>query len=161
MPCKERVRTRRDRCSLYRPCTASFDRNFESWADLISSLGSHAALRDLVAGFRAARDLFGRVAAVDFFRTVAARSFLRGAAAVFLALAWAATGAGNSSVGCFAVRWWPCCSGWMRAASAAIRSSASSRCRRSSSRYSGIVLVVMASVWQNYPRPSCLILVTP
>src|ERR1019366_251363 len=56
---------------------------------------------------------------VAVFRTV--RGFFRAAAAVFLALPAALTGDSGSSLGCFAVRWWPWCSGWMRAASASIR----------------------------------------
>ena len=53
------------------------------------SLGSHATLRAFVAVFRAVR------------------GFFRAAAAVFLALGAALTEDGNSSLGCFAVRWWP------------------------------------------------------
>ena len=105
-------------------------------------LGTHAILRGFVAVFLAAR---------GFFRAVAAFIF---------SLAAAPTGDGNSSLGCFAVRWWPWRSGWIRAASSANRSSVSLRFRRSSSRYSGIVLVVMTQVWQNYLRPSCPILAT-
>lgn len=106
------------------------------------SLGSHAILRGFVAVF---------LAASDFFRDFTA---------VFFPLAAVLTGDGNSTLGCFAVRWWPWCSGRMRAASSVIRSSFSLRFRRSSSRYVGIVLVVMIPVWQNYLRPSCPILVT-
>lgn len=60
---------------------------------------THAALRLFFAVFRAVR------------------GFSRAAAAGFLALGTALTTDGNSSLGCFAVRWWPCCRGWMRAAS--------------------------------------------
>ena len=49
---------------------------------------------------------------------------------------------------------------WMRSASSSVRSWVSSRLRRSSSRYSGIVFVAMAAVWQNRPRPSCPIVTT-
>src|ERR1019366_6464940 len=94
------------------------------------------------------------------FLVLAATGFLALVAAGFLALATASTGAGNSGCGGFGVRWWPWCSGWMRAASSSVRSSVSARFRRSSSRYSGIVLVVMAVVWQNCPRPRCPILAT-
>jgi hypothetical protein len=94
------------------------------------------------------------------FLALATADFLVLAATGFLALATASTGAGNSGCGGFGVRWWPWCSGWMRAASSSVRSSVSARFRRSSSRYSGIVLVAMAIVWQNYPRPSCPILPT-
>src|ERR1019366_3993691 len=52
----------------------------------------HAILRAFVAVFRTARGFFGA------------------AAAVFLALPAALTGASSSSLGCFAVRWWPWCS---------------------------------------------------
>src|ERR1035441_2710368 len=100
------------------------------------------------------------VLAATGFLVLAATGFLVLAAAGFLALATASTGAGNSGCGGFGVRWWPCCSGWMRAASSSVRSSVYARFRRSSSRYSGIVLVVMAVVWQNYPRPRCPILAT-
>ena len=65
---------------------------------------SHAALRGFVAIFRAVR------------------GFFRDAATVFLALGAALTEDGNSSLGCFAVRWWPWRSGWMRAASSSVRS---------------------------------------
>jgi hypothetical protein len=64
----------------------------------------HAILRAFVAVFRAAR------------------GFFRAAAAVFLALAAVSAGDRNSILGCFLVRWWPWCSGWMRAASSSIRS---------------------------------------
>jgi hypothetical protein len=97
---------------------------------------SHAALRAFVAIFRAVR------------------GFFRACAKVFLALGAALTTDGNASLGCLAVRW------WMRAASSSILCRASLPFWRSSSRYSGIVFVVMARVWQNYPRPSCPILVT-
>ena len=50
---------------------------------------SHAALRVFVAVFRPVR------------------GFFRDAAAVFLALGAALAGDSNSSLGCFAVRWWP------------------------------------------------------
>ena len=106
------------------------------------SLGSHAILRGFVAVF------------------LAARGFFRAVAPFISPLAAAPTGDGNSSLGCFAVRWWPWCSGWMRAASSANCSSVSLRFRRSSSRYIGIVSVVMAQVWQNYLCPSCPILAT-
>jgi hypothetical protein len=62
----------------------------------------HAALRAVVAVFRMSR---------GFFRACAA-----------VALGEALTTDCNSSLGCFAVRWWPWFSGWMRAASASIRS---------------------------------------
>lgn len=65
-------------------------------------IGSHAILRAFIAVFRTMRGFFGA------------------AAAVFFALA-ATTGDGNSSLGCFAVRWWPWCSSCMRAASSCIR----------------------------------------
>ncbi len=100
------------------------------------------------------------VLAAAGFLALATAGFLALATAGFLALATASTGAGNSGFGGFGVRWWPWRSGWMRAASSSVRSSVSARFRRSSSRYSGIVLVVMAVVWQNYPRPSCPILAT-
>jgi hypothetical protein len=106
------------------------------------SLGCHAIFRRFVAVF------------------LAVRGFFRAVAAVIFPLATAPTGDGNSRLGCFAVRWWPWCTGWMRAASSAIRSSVSLRFRRSSSRYIGIVLVVMVPVWQNYLRPSWPILAT-
>jgi hypothetical protein len=106
------------------------------------SLGCHAIFRRFVAVF------------------LAVRGFFRAVAAVIFPLAAAPTGDGNSRLGCFAVRWWPWCTGWMRAASSAIRSSVSLRFRRSSSRYIGIVLVVMVPVWQNYLRPSWPILAT-
>jgi len=102
---------------------------------------SHATLRAFVTVFRATR---------GFFR----------AAVVFLFLGVASIGGVNSSSGCFAVRWWPWRSGWMRAASASIRSSSSLLFVRSSSRYAGIVLVVMARVWQNKRPPICPILAT-
>src|ERR1019366_1595756 len=58
--------------------------------------------------------LFGRNRAIGrafvaVFR--AARGFFRAAAAVFLALPAALTGDSGSSLGCFAARWWPWCSG--------------------------------------------------
>ena len=62
-----------------------------------AALGGHATLRVLVAVFRRARGFF-------------------------LALAAATTRSGNSTLGCFAVRWCPWCIGWMRAASSSIRS---------------------------------------
>ena len=96
------------------------------------NLETHANLRGFVAVFLAARGFFLAVAAFIF------------------PLAAAPTGDGNPSLGCFAVRWWPWCSGWMRAASSANRSSVPLRFRRSSSRYIEIVLVVMAQVWQNH-----------
>jgi hypothetical protein len=65
---------------------------------------SHATLRGFVVVFRAVR------------------GFFREAAAVFLALGAALTEDGNSSLGCFAVRWWPWRSGWMRTASSSARS---------------------------------------
>ena len=65
-------------------------------------IGSHAVLRAFIV-----------------FRTM--RGFFGAAAAVFFALAGATTGDGNSSLGCFAVRWWPWCSSCMRAASSCIR----------------------------------------
>jgi hypothetical protein len=64
----------------------------------------HATLRAFVAVFRAMR------------------GFLRDATAVFLALGAALTEDGNSILSCFAVRWWPWFSGWMRAASSSARS---------------------------------------
>jgi len=64
----------------------------------------HDALRAFVAIFRAAR------------------GFLRACTAVFLTLGAVLTTDGDSSLGCFAVRWWPWFSGWIRAASASIRS---------------------------------------
>jgi hypothetical protein len=102
---------------------------------------------------------FLALVATGFLALVTA-DFLALVTADFLALAMASTGAGNSGCGGFGVRWWPWCSGWMRAASSSVRNSVSARFRRSSSRYSGIVLVVMAVVWQNYPRPGCPILAT-
>src|ERR1035437_130180 len=107
-------------------------------------------LRTFVPVFRAARDFLRAVAtgflvlvatgflalAAAGFLVLAAAGFLVLAATGFLALATASTGAGNSGCGGFGVRWWPCCSGWMRAASSSVRSSVSARFRRSSSRYS-------------------------
>jgi hypothetical protein len=126
----------------------------------------HAIRRAFVPVFRAARD-FPRASAAGFlvlaaagFLVLAAAGFLVLATMVFLALPTASTGAGNSGLGGFGVRWWPWCSDSMRAASSSVRSSVSARFRRSSSRYSGIVLVAMAIVWQNYSRPSCPILPT-
>jgi hypothetical protein len=51
--------------------------------------GAHAALRAFITVFRAVR------------------GFLRAAAVGFLALGTDLTPDGNSSLGCFAVRWWP------------------------------------------------------
>jgi hypothetical protein len=62
------------------------------------------------------------VLAATGFLVLAATGFLALAAAGFLALATASTGAGNSGCGGFGVRWWPWCSGWMRAASSSVRS---------------------------------------
>src|SRR5664280_3896569 len=144
--------------------------------------GCHAIRRAFVPVFRAALG-FLRASAAGFlvllaagflvlvaasflalatagFLALATVGFLALVTAGFLALATASTGAGNSGWGGFGVRWWPWCSGWMRAASSSVRSSVSARFRRSSSRYSGIVLVVIAVVWQNYPRPSCPLLAT-
>src|SRR5664280_2098443 len=56
------------------------------------------------------------------FLVLAAPGFLVLATVVLLALATASTGAGNSGWGGFGVRWWPWCSGWMRAASSSVRS---------------------------------------
>ena len=78
----------------------------------------------------------------------------------FFALTATSTGTGDSSSGDFRVRWCPRCSDWMRAASFSVRNVVSSRLRRSSARYSGIVFVVMAAVCQNCPRPSCPIVTT-
>jgi hypothetical protein len=93
-------------------------------------------LRTFVPVFRAARG-FLRAAAAGFlvlvaagflalaaagFLALAATGFLALVAAGFLALATASTGAGNSGCGGFGVRWWPWCSGWMRAASSSVRS---------------------------------------
>jgi hypothetical protein len=69
-----------------------------------SIVGGHAILRAFFPVFRAAR------------------GFFRPAATFFLVLPAALTGDANSSWGCFAARWWPCCSGWMRAASSSVRS---------------------------------------
>src|ERR1700677_27509 len=82
-------------------------------------------------------------AALGFLRASGA-GFIVFATWVFLASPTTSTRAGNSSVGGFGVRWWPWCSDWMWAASSSVRSSVSARFRRSSSRYSGIVLVAMA-----------------
>ena len=71
---------------------------------MFCAAGSHAAWRAFVAVFRAVR------------------GFFRAAATGFLALGTALTTDGNSSLGCFAVRWWPWFRGWMRAASFSIRS---------------------------------------
>jgi len=79
-------------------------RRLELLTSTVSRPLSHATLRAFVAVFRAVR------------------GFFRDAAAGFLALGAALTEDGESSLGCFAVRWWPWCSGWMRAASSAIRS---------------------------------------
>ena len=62
------------------------------------------------------------VLAAAGFLVLAAAGFLVLAATGFLALATASTGAGNSGCGGFGVRWWPWCSGWMRAASSSVRS---------------------------------------
>ena len=93
-------------------------------------------LRTFVPVFRAARG-FLRAAATGFlalaatgflalaatgFLALATADFLVLAATGFLALATASTGAGNSGCGGFGVRWWPWCSGWMRAASSSVRS---------------------------------------
>jgi hypothetical protein len=85
-------------------------------------------LRTFVPVFRAARD-FLRAAAAGFlvlaatgFLALVAAGFLVLATTGFLALATASTGAGNSGCGGFGVRWWPWCSGWMRAASSSVRS---------------------------------------
>jgi hypothetical protein len=83
----------------------------------------------------------------DFFGTVAA---------VFLALGTALTADGNSSLGCFAVRWWPWFRGWMRAVSSSICRWASRSFWRSSSRYSGIVFVVIARASQTIPVQAVL-----
>ena len=56
------------------------------------------------------------------FLVLAAPGFLVLATVDLLALATASTGAGNSSLGGFGVRWWPWCIGWMRAASSSVRS---------------------------------------
>ena len=56
------------------------------------------------------------------FLVLAAPGFLVLATVVLLALATASTGAANSGWGGFGVRWWPWCSGWMRAASSSVRS---------------------------------------
>src|SRR5664280_2037064 len=56
------------------------------------------------------------------FLVLAAPGFLVLATVVLLALATASTGAANSVWGGFGVRWWPWCSGWMRAASSSVRS---------------------------------------
>jgi hypothetical protein len=68
-----------------------------------------------------ATTLFLVLAAAGFVALVAA-GFLALATANFLALATASTGAGNSGFGGFGVRWWPWCSGWIRAASSSVRS---------------------------------------
>jgi hypothetical protein len=65
---------------------------------------SHATSRAFIALFRAVR------------------GFFRNAAAGFRALGVALTEDGDSSLGCFAVRWWPWFRGWMRAVSFSIRS---------------------------------------
>jgi hypothetical protein len=65
---------------------------------------SHATLRGFVAVFRAAR------------------GFFRNATTGFFALGAALTEDGESSLGCFAVRWWPWFRGWIRADSSSIRS---------------------------------------
>jgi hypothetical protein len=108
------------------------------------SLGSHAALRAFVAGFRAARGFGFDFVFICILAAAAVLIVLVFLALVFLALTAALTGDCTSSLGCFAVRWWPWCSGWMRAASSSIRSWSSSCFWRSSTRYSGIVFVVMA-----------------
>jgi hypothetical protein len=80
--------------------------------------------------------------------------------AVFLALGAALVEDDNSGWGCFAVRWWTCFRSWVRAVSSSIRSSESLSFWRSSSRYAGMVFVVIIRVWQNCPYASCAILVT-
>jgi hypothetical protein len=75
---------------------------------------------------------------VTVFRV--ARGFFRVAVAVFLFLGVASIRDGNSSSGCFVVRWWPWRNGWMRAASASVRNRSPFLFWRSSSRYAGIVL---------------------
>jgi hypothetical protein len=67
--------------------------------------------------------IFGQAtlrALIAVFRPVG--SFFRDAATVFLALGPALAEDGNSSLGCFEVRWCPWFSGWMRAASSSVRS---------------------------------------
>ena len=63
---------------------------------------SQATLRGFVAVFRPAR------------------CFFRNATTVFFVLGAALTEDGKSSLGCFAVRWWPWFRGWMRADSSSI-----------------------------------------
>src|SRR5664280_1971473 len=98
--------------------------------------GCHAIRRAFVPVFRAALG-FLRASAAGFLVLVAAgflalatagflafakAGFLVLATVVLLALATASTGAANSGWGGFGVRWWPWCSGWMRAASSSVRS---------------------------------------
>src|SRR5664280_885469 len=106
--------------------------------------GCHAIRRAFVPVFRAALG-FLRASAAGFlvllaagflvlvaasflalatagFLALATVGFLALVTAGFLALATASTGAGNSGWGGFGVRWWPWCSGWMRAASSSVRS---------------------------------------
>src|ERR1035437_6610700 len=71
--------------------------------------GCHAIRRAFVPVFRAALG-FLRASAAGFLVLVAA-GFLVLATVVLLALATASTGAGNSSLGGFRVRWWAWCWG--------------------------------------------------
>jgi hypothetical protein len=115
------------------------------------ALAAFAPVFRAALGFRRASAAGFLVLVAPGFIALATAGFVVFATWVFLALAMASTGAGNSGLGGFGVRWWPWCSDWMCAASSSVRSSVSARFRRSSSRYSGIVLVAMAIVWQNYP----------
>jgi len=104
----------------------------------------HAFLRAFVPAFRSAAG-FLRTAPAGFvvlaatgclafatagFLTLAMGGFLALVAAGFRAFATAGffastttlTGAGNSGLGDFRVRWWPWCSDWMRVASSSVRS---------------------------------------
>jgi hypothetical protein len=97
----------RDLCWFNTHACPEGDGQWEPMAPAMSSPRaqpqSHATLRAFVASF-------------------ARRGRFRDAAAVFLFLGAALTTDGNPSLGCFAVRWWPWFSGWMRAASSSIRS---------------------------------------
>ena len=80
-------------------CNRAAPKNDPSY--LRSQAQSHATLRAFADVFRDER---------GFFRD----------AVFFLALGTALTEERNSSFGCFAVRWWPWFSGWMRAASSSM-----------------------------------------
>src|SRR5664279_4310881 len=76
----------------------------------------------VTAGFLALATAGFLALATAGFLVLAAPGFLVLATVVLLALATASTGAANSGWGGFGVRWWPWCSGSMRAASSSVRS---------------------------------------